>query len=163
MVWTGDKLGFIDRQGRYVIEPQFDDVDSRFSGSSESALAVEFSGDLVAVGFSEGLAAVRIGDKWGFIDRQGTYVIEPQFDDAQSFSEGLAAVRIGDRETGVGKYGFIDRQGRYVVEPQFDGAQSFSEGLAAVFIGDRWGFIDRQGRYVINPQFDVVGSFRSVF
>ena len=163
VVWTGDKLGFIDRQGRYVIEPQFDDIDSRLSGSSESALAVEFSGDWADIGFSEGLAAVRIGDKWGFIDRQGTYVIEPQFAYAQSFSEGLAVVRIGDRETGVGKYGFIDRQGRYVVEPQFDGAQSFSEGLAAVRIGDRWGFIDRQGRYVINPQFDVVGSFRSVF
>ena len=33
------------------------------------------------------LARVEIGDKRGFIDRQGTLVINPQFDDAGGFSE----------------------------------------------------------------------------
>ena len=32
--------------------------------------------------------------KWGYIDKAGTMVIEPQFDRAGSFSEGLAAVKI---------------------------------------------------------------------
>ena len=61
----------------------------------------------MAFPFSDGLAEVRIGDastgKWGFIDKTGHYVINPQFDFAQSFSDGLAAVRIG------GKWGYIAR------------------------------------------------------
>ena len=39
----------------------------------------------------------------GFIDKTGHYVINPQFDLADSFSDGLARVRIGD------KWGYIAR------------------------------------------------------
>ena len=42
----------------------------------------------------EALAVVYIGDKFGYINKAGEFVIEPQFDDAFSFSEGLANVRI---------------------------------------------------------------------
>jgi hypothetical protein len=38
--------------------------------------------------FYEGLAVVRIGGKWGYIDRTGKYVINPQFDSAFPFFEG---------------------------------------------------------------------------
>ena len=54
---------------------------------------------------------MRIGDgttgNMGFIDKTGSFVINPEFDSAESFSDGLAAVRIGDYETG--KWGFIAR------------------------------------------------------
>ena len=65
------KYGFIDKSGKVVIEPQFDDVGP----------------------FSEGFAGVEKDGKWGFIDKSGKVVIEPQFDDAEPFSEGLAKVR----------------------------------------------------------------------
>jgi hypothetical protein len=55
------------------------------------------------VEFSEGLARVQVGEKWGFIDKTGNLVIQPQFDEASEFSEGLARVRIGD------KWGFVSR------------------------------------------------------
>jgi hypothetical protein len=72
------------------------------------AIPAEFDDSL---GFGEGLAAVRVGDeeagKWGYIDKQGKMVIEPQFGQARAFGEGLALVRIGDEETG--RWGFISR------------------------------------------------------
>lgn len=40
--------------------------------------------------FHQGLAAVAIGDLWGFIDKGGKIVIKPQFDAVGDFSEGLA-------------------------------------------------------------------------
>jgi uncharacterized lipoprotein YddW (UPF0748 family) len=43
--------------------------------------------------FSEGLARVKIGEKWGYIDKTGKQVIQPQLDEANSFSEGHALVR----------------------------------------------------------------------
>ena len=73
--------------------------------------------------------------------KTGTFVINPQFDDAFPFSEGLAHVRIGDYQTG--KAGFIDKTGAFVINPQFDFAASFSDGLAHVRIGGKWGFIAR--------------------
>jgi hypothetical protein len=44
--------------------------------------------------FSEGLAAIEINGKWGYIDKSGKLVIEPQFTDAWNFSEGLAPVKV---------------------------------------------------------------------
>jgi len=45
--------------------------------------------------------------KYGYIDKQGHFVVNPQFDEAGNFSEGMAAVRIGNDKTG--KYGYIAR------------------------------------------------------
>ena len=71
-------------------------------------------------------AEVKMASKYGFIDKSGKVVIEPQFDNAEPFSEGLACVEKD------GKWGFIDKSGKMVIEPQFDGASDFSEGLAKV-------------------------------
>ncbi len=57
---------------------------------------------------------VKLGDKWGFIDKTGKNVVNPKFDKVGYFSEGLAWVKVG------GKYGFIDKTGKYVVDLQFD-------------------------------------------
>ena len=46
-----------------------------------------------AASFSEGLAQVKIGDQWGYINKTGKLVIQPQFEQAESFSEGLGLVR----------------------------------------------------------------------
>jgi len=59
--------------------------------------------------YSEGLAAVQISGKWGYIERSGQFVINPQFDDAFPFSYGLALVRSGPK--------YIDKTGKYVWNP----------------------------------------------
>ena len=66
--------------------------------------------------FSEGLAAVRIGGRYGFIDERGEVVIKPRFDLAGEFAHGLAEILIGD------KTGIINRQGEVVVQPMFQRA-----------------------------------------
>jgi len=80
-VTHNSKQNVTPQTGKLVISPQFNQ----------------------AYPFSQGLAAVKIGDKWGYIDKTGKFVIQPQFNYAQSFSEGLAAVKIG------GKWGYISR------------------------------------------------------
>jgi hypothetical protein len=49
---NGTKTGYIDRSGKFVIEPKFD----------------------FASEFKNGLAKVRQGKIWGYIDRTGKYV-----------------------------------------------------------------------------------------
>lgn len=92
-------------------------------------------------------------DKFGYIDKTGKYVVNPQYDAAHDFSDGLALVKSGE------KYGYIDETGSYVINPQFDNALDFSYGLAAVEVGEKYGYIDKEGNYVINPQYRSATSF----
>ena len=41
-----------------------------------------------AAPFVDGIAVVNIGEKWGFINTEGEYILPLQFDQAESFSEG---------------------------------------------------------------------------
>lgn len=78
-------------------------------------------------------AAVKLNGKWGFVDKDGTMQIQPQFEDARSFSCGLAAVKVN------GVWGFINQQGHLVIEPQFMDVKDFS-GSGTVFVntGKEW-------------------------
>jgi hypothetical protein len=126
-------FGFIDKAGKPIIPPKYNDVQP----------------------FSEGLAVVELGGKYGYIDRSGKMVISPRFSYAGPFSEGLAAAYTGDRG------GYIDRTGKLVINgAEFGLARAFSEGLAAVRgNNEKYGFIDKTGKFVIPPQFRRVGDF----
>src|SRR5215467_1047535 len=109
--------------------------------------------------FSDGLASVRIGAKFGYIDTKGNVAIKPQFDFAGPFAEGVAHAGIGP------KVGYVDKTGNFVITPnlQIVDLFAFSEGLAAVRVGEylsgKWGFIDKQGKLVIPAQYEGAGSF----
>ena len=73
--------------------------------------------------FSEGLARVKLNNKWGFIDKTGKEVIPLIYDEVRDFSEGLACVKLNS------KYGFIDGKGKEVVPFMYDYARSFFKDL----------------------------------
>jgi len=134
--------GFIDHEGKIVIEPTFEK----------------------AYPFTDGLAAVKKNDKWGFIDATGRVVIEPRFAMVGLFSDGLASFR--DRRF-TDPWGYIDKTGKVVIEPQFDAAADFRTGVAQVGFATLKGkllstiadtgleynykFIDRAGTFVPAP------------
>ncbi|QEI44074.1 Serine/threonine-protein kinase C [Dolichospermum sp. UHCC 0315A] len=102
----------------------------------------------LANNFSEGLASVIKGAKWGFINTIGELAIPYQFDNAFRFSEELAIVQIGE------KYGYINTNGQIVIPCEFNQIYWFSEGLAAVQIGEKYGYINTNGEIFISCQFD---------
>ena len=102
------------------------------------------------------------GKNFGYVDKKGSYVINPQFNQALDFKNGLACVRQGDQ------WGYIDKTGKFIINPQFKQAQNFSSnGLALVRSGSdrdsKYGYIDKDGKYVINPQFGYASSFFGSF
>jgi WG containing repeat len=101
------------------------------------------------------LRPIQKDGKWGFIDKTGKVVIEPQFYWVEEFSEDLASFEIED-----GKHGYIDETGKVVVEPVFDRAEDFSEGLAPVAKDFKWGYIDKSGKIVIPLQFQYAYRFK---
>ena len=103
--------------------------------------------------FSEGLVAVKLNGKWGFIDKSGKEVVPLKYDWAGSFSEGLAPVRLN------GKYGYINKSGKLVLPLKYEDAWDFSEGLARVELSGMWGYINKSGKLVIPLKYDWAGSF----
>ena len=95
------------------------------------------------------LFPVEVDEQWGYIDRSGTLVIAPQYQQADDFHEGLAAVQVD------GLYGFINTDGDVVIDPQFASVNHFSDGLVAVQPEgeERMGFANRQGEVVIPATF----------
>lgn len=97
--------------------------------------------------FHEGLAAVKQGDAWGFIDASGREVIRPAYQKATDFREGLAAVELNEL------WGFIDVNGSMVIPPQYRSAASFHNGQA--WVRDAWceWRIDKQGNDVTERKY----------
>jgi len=87
--------------------------------------------------FSDGFGAVKSikNKKWGFIDSNGTYIIEPKYDDATLFLEELAAVKLANQ------WGYVNMAGEFMIDPQFPQAGRYSQGLAPVIIKGKWGYI----------------------
>jgi hypothetical protein len=109
---------------------------------------VDFKFDRVQ-SFSEGLAAVRVGDRWGFIDRTGRMVIPARFEEGPthgppigSFKKGLAAVYEN------GSWQFIDVSGGIAIAGQFQKVGSFRDGVVDVCGKKSCGYIDRTGRLI---------------
>lgn len=127
-------------------------------------VAFEMEDATIVGAFSEGLAKFADEDgKWGFVDKKGNVVIEPEWDNVGSFKDGLAVVVEANEARGLARLGFIDKTGATVIDldDDYDGMLSFNEGLAGFSEGDGWGFMDEKGEEVIRPDddWDRVTSF----
>ncbi|MFT6795774.1 MAG: hypothetical protein ACJART_000912 [Maribacter sp.] len=103
--------------------------------------------------FSEGLAAVRQGDQWGFINEEGALVIDfrrdvywnNNTDTSKSdisgvgypmFNKGRCLIT-KEVEDGVPLYGFMDTKGSTVIEPQFLNVYPFKDGYTTGVLFDK--------------------------
>ncbi len=178
-VKTGDRWGYVSRDGKYLINPQFDMADV-FVGDlgavkqGEKYGFADRSGQLLngmlfkdVTPFSEGTAwVVKENCAPTLIDTDGNIVLEMKTADVvHSFSEDLACVGVKNPDSGEMHYGYIDTKGNWAVSPQFDVASDFHEGLAAVGYdsqdgnGYQFGYINTKGKIVIPCQFASADPF----
>lgn len=124
------RYGFINKSGKWVIEPQFDYYwISDLYGSSQS-----FN--------SGGLASVGRDGKHGAIDKTGKAVVPLQYDDMMLFFEGVAPFKQN------GRYGYVDTTGNVVIPAKFTATSGFSNGIAVASDGTKSFLIDRTGTMI---------------
>lgn len=160
--------GYIDEDGKIVIEPQFQEARDFSKGyacvkRNGNQMFIDKTGNTVSAGwknygteYSEGILQVQDENgKWGYVDTNGEIVLEPQWDSSSEFHDGLAAAEKD------GLYGYINTTGKFVIPPQWDYAGAFDDsGLGYIVKNKERGYIDENGNIVISPQFDdCQGSF----
>ncbi len=130
---TDTKWGFVDDEGKKVINAQFSEVKN----------------------FKDGKCAVKNNDgKWGYIDKEGKIIVNYQFDYANDFIDGKAVVLLDD------KAGVIDNDGKYIINPQFQSIEIDDENYL-ISQDDKYGWCDSEGKIKINPQFDQASLFNT--
>lgn len=111
--------------------------------------------DLV-LNFSEGLCAVKVDRKWGYIDRTEKLRIHHLYSEVGSFRNDRAFFKVKEFK----KKGYIDREGNeIIVNPRYLISSVYSEGVASAIFDGKFGFIDLDGNMTISPSFESVGFF----
>lgn len=141
--WARDEKGnegYINRKGDWAIEPKFLAL-RHFDPISGLAMAkipakkinshvtlpprwvyINLKGEIQnfqsvsekPIDFSEGLAVCQSGNKFGYIDNKGNWVIPAQFKFARNFKNDYALVEL------KGLWGVIDKNGNWVIKPMFE-------------------------------------------
>lgn len=100
------------------------------------------------------LALVNDTNRFGYINTNGEYVIEPQFKEAKSFSSnGLAPAYDGKR------WGYINTKGEWAIQPMYTYAKNFHSGYAIVEADKKWVYIDIKGNPLKTPDTDKFYDF----
>ncbi|WP_299220255.1 WG repeat-containing protein [uncultured Aquimarina sp.] len=140
--------GYIDHSGNEVIECKYG-IKTAFSRNSR------FSEGLAMVRFNVGDDGLKSEDNYGYINKDGDIVFDPQFFYANAFSEGFTMIK--DRYD----YYFMNIEGEIPFEQTTQVATSFSEGLADMYDTETesMGFINTSGEWIIKPQFSKTSRF----
>jgi len=172
--------GYSNLKGEFVIQPQFKNAigfdesglaaiydpkakEFYFIKANGEKLQTEVSGfKLMEVfgfgmkGFRDGMAPVKIDDKWGFLNTQGKLIVPATFDKVTQFNSGYAS---GQKD---GKFYVIDKSGAEILVDIAGLADvtEFSEQMAVFKMpGDLVGYIDGTGKIMIPARFKAAGDF----
>jgi hypothetical protein len=107
-------------------------------------------------GFYDGLAAIKVGDRWGYLNTGGKLAIPVNYEKVTVFNSGYAAVQRDNN------FFVLDHNGKeYQVDsPGIVDLNEFSEKLASFKTkAGLIGFIDGAGKVAIQPKFQSAGDF----
>jgi hypothetical protein len=163
------KWGWLDKNGRVIIEPKFDQVgkwnqEYWWGRIADSYTLYDFSGDVICdegweriVTPNKYMAVVKTKIGWKYInhDFSNRLQLTSGYEWADHFSEGMAPVKRNDL------WGFIDLAGIEVIAPRYSRVNSFSEGLAAAREKGLWGFINFEGNTAIPFDYAEAGYFNA--
>ena len=141
---------FLDESGKKIKDVSFYDINPLYTQ------------DLLGVADSE-------TGKWGFVDKNLNYVIEPQFDAIGYFVDGIVGAKQGEL------WGIINKSGKYIFEPQFkdDELEGYDQGTLVVSKGGKIRLVDVKKAEFLETEYDelygmtggkaVVGKDSSIY
>lgn len=177
----GDKLGFVNSDGKIVVPPKYEDAYPMFNGLSrvkykglqgyinvkgeevitpKYLAASDFSKDYFSYDYGRtetDITRVNLNYKYGFINLEEKVIIPTIYEQTHDFKEGKVAVRLNN------KWGFVDTNNKEIASCKYEDVKDFKEGFAAVKLNNKWGFINALGIEVVPLKYRSVISFSEGF
>lgn len=149
---SGDAWTIINKDGKELNSSKYKNVvsdekniayrnDRLFVETADGYIMIDSSGKQIgnqtfqdAKTFADNTySAVKLEDKWCFIDKDGKLKSDKKYENARSYINGMAAVKID------GKWGFVDEKEELKIAADFFDAKDFNEkGSCFVKTGDKW-------------------------
>ena len=131
-------VGFIDKNGKVVIDYRFDEPAE----------------------FSEGKAKITLGGKFGFIDTLGNIIINVAYDEAKPFKN--SRTFLAQNTAGIPKWALADEFGNKLTEYVFDSCEMFSQNYGLVKFEGSLGFINKNGEFAFPDFYNYVLPFNDL-
>ncbi|MGC5324725.1 WG repeat-containing protein [Brevibacillus sp. SYSU BS000544] len=142
---NSELYGYVDTEGKVVVPPKY-------------SMALPFENGRAIVNASTDFTV----NKFGLIDKQGTYLIKPEYNDIQMLGEERVAVgRAKDsKQPYLGSiYAVADTQGRFLTDFIYQNVMSYQDGYASASANQTTFFIDRSGKKTDTlPTFQGMGT-----
>ena len=157
----GDRISCDDggyKEGKLMLTIKYGEGD--YKTAYYKKVTINRMGKQIKNDFKETNGLYRLKDissgKYGFVDENDTYVIDPQFDSVSNFSEGVAVVTVNK------KCGLIDVTGKYIKEPTYDYLMNHSSGFIIAGWDNKVGVLDLKGNVVISNKFQAIKRYKRV-
>lgn len=164
-ITSNGKYGFIDKTGKTIISPQYDEVSDFRYGYCEvikngkwgiidkqGKIVVPIIYDRAGNDYSfygkdttSGMFTVRKNKKYGVVDANGKIILPIIYDNSPSYNpnDGLFIVNKG------GKFGFVNKNNKIVIPINYQSVAHFNSGIAKVKLENKYGYINRSGKIVV--------------
>jgi hypothetical protein len=147
-----EQTGFIDTSGQWYISTQF-------------ASAGNFVDGLAWAMWQQDDSAAEHGFtiKGGYIDKEGVYIIPPEYDFGWDFSEGYATVWVRSEDKQHKIWKVIDKEGTVVLDKlPYRNVGAMGNGLIPIQDEDmKWGFMNIKGEVIIPPLYTGIHHFKN--
>lgn len=131
---NSERYGYVDTTGKVVLPPNY-------------SMALPFENDRAIVNTSTDYST----NKFGLINKQGAFLIKPEYNDIQLLGEERAAVgKAKDaKQPYLGSiYAIADTEGRFLTDFMYQSVANYQDGYASASTNQNTFFIDRSGKKV---------------
>jgi len=164
-VSLNDKYGYINKTGAVVVPIKYECTQNLSDGYGKIFLNYKvgiidsYCREIVPISYEnafyagEDMFGVKTDNGfWGFLNKDRSEVISPQYNLIGKFSNGAAPVL---KEN---KWGLVDKTGKMVLDFTYDDIQTCSNGLFLVRSGDvdtgKYGFVNAAGKIIAPPIYE---------
>ncbi len=95
--------------------------------------------------------------KWGYINDDGDWVIQPIFDIAKDFRKGIAIV------CQSGLYGFINNKGKFILPMEYELPDyDYEPAVLLAKKDNRYGYLDYEGHILVALNYEEIAPYSSI-
>jgi hypothetical protein len=119
--------------------------------------------------FAEGFVAAAQGQRWGYLNSAGKWVVKPEYKSASPMHSRWGQVEVFSTSKSQNVFTLVDATGK-TCGKTFSKLEPFEDGVAAAAIHkelgqgrgvDIWGLLGANGKWILEPRYSLIGRLSS--